>query len=142
MKDAFAEVDRIWIRCVQSGQRKTETNILDLMKDHGIRVRQDDGELRQPTLSKPTSVNSGFVIGLRYDKRDGTQTEDLFPVEKGRPIKSYYKGSLEKLWPEYKNTHKQRVTFAIVAAEPPPTTTVNTISIVKLKTEDIPPHGT
>ena len=108
-----------------------EQEILDLLKDQGIRIRQDDGELRQLTLSKPTSVNSGFVIGLRYDKKHGTQTEDLFPVERGRPIKGYYKGSLQTQWPEYKGTHKQQVTFAIVANEPPPTTSVNTISVVK-----------
>lgn len=131
MKDAFAALERIWNRCVEGARKNMETEILDLLKDQGIRIRQDDGELRQITLSKPSSVDSAFVIGLRYIKRDGTQREDLFPAEKGRPIEGCYKGSLEKRWPEYRQTHKQHVTFGIVADEPPPTTSVNTISMVK-----------
>lgn len=131
MKDAFGELEHIWNRCVAGTQKNMETEVLDLLKDQGIRIRQDDGELRQITLSKPTSANRGFVIGLRYIKKDGTQTEDLFPVEKGRPIAGPCKGSLEKQWPEYKGTHKQEVIFTIVADEPPPTTSVNTISVVK-----------
>lgn len=131
MKDAFAELEGIWNRCIKSDRKNMEKEILDLLKDQGIRIRQEDGELRQLTLSKPTSVNSGFVIGLRYDKRDGIQTEDLFLVEKGRPIKGYFKGSLQKQWPEYRGTHKQQVMFTMVANEPAPTTSVNTISVVK-----------
>ena len=133
MKDAFAEIESIWNRCIDVAQKNMETEILDLLRDQGIRIRQDDGQLRQLTLSKPTSVNSGFVIGLRYEKKDGTQAEELFPVEKGLRITGYYKGSLEKQWPEYSGTHKQRITFAIVADEPSPTTSVNTISVVKDK---------
>ena len=131
MKDAFDEVARIWDRCVAVAQKNMKTEVLDLLKDQGISIRRDDGELWQITLSKPTSVNSAYVIGLRYIKNDGTQTEDLVPVEKGRPIKGSYKGSLEKRWPEYKETHKQTVTFTLIAGEPPPTTSVNTISMVK-----------
>jgi hypothetical protein len=131
MKDAFDEVTRIWDRCVAGAQKNMEAEVLDLLKAQGIGIRQGDGELRQITLSKPTSVESAYVIGLRYIKSDGTQTEDLFLVEKGRPIVGCYKGSLEKRRPEYKGTHKQTVTFTLVAGEPPPTTSVNTISMVK-----------
>lgn len=131
MKDAFAELEYIWSRCIGGDLENKEKEILDLLKDQGIRIRQDDGELRQITLSIPTSVNSGFVIGLRYYKRDGTQTEDLFPVEKGYPVRGYFKGSLQNIWPEYQGTHKQQVVFAMVANEPAPTTLVNTISLVK-----------
>lgn len=131
MKDAFAELEGIWNRCIEGAQKNIEREILDLLENQNFFIRRDDGQLRQLTLSKPTTVNSGFVIGLRYHKKDGTQTEDLFPVEKGRPIKGYYKGSLQKQWPEYRGTHKQQITFALVADEPPPTTSVNTISVVK-----------
>jgi hypothetical protein len=82
-------------------------------------------------LSKPTTVNNAIVIGLRYVKHDGSHTEDLFTVERGRQIQAFYKGSLEKVLSEYKDTHKQRVFFTFVADEPPPTTSVNTISLVK-----------
>jgi len=131
MKDSFIELERIWNRCVEDAQKNMETEILDLLNDQGIRTRQDDGVLRQITLSKPTSVNSAFAIGLRYVKRDGTQTEDLFRVERGQPIVGCYKGSLEEKWPEYRGTHKQQITFAIAADEPSPTTAVNTISMLK-----------
>jgi len=130
MKDAISELERIWNLCVEGAQKNMETEILDLLKDQGIRTRQDEGVLRQITLSKPTSVNSAFAIGFRYVKRDGTQTEDLFPAERGQPIYGCYKGSLEKKWPEYRGTHKQQITFAIVADEPSPITAVNTISML------------
>lgn len=133
MNEAFAELGDIWSRCIEDSRKDMSKEILDLLRDQGIRIRQDDGELRQLTLSRPKSVDSGFVIGLRYDKRDGTQTEDLFPVEKGRPIEGYYKGSLQRQWPEYQGTHKQQVVYEIVANEPEPTTSVSTISTVKNK---------
>ncbi len=131
MKKAFAELEGMWSRCIEGNRKNMGEQVLDLLKDQGICIRQDDGELRQLTLSKPASVNSAFVIGLRYDKRDGTQTEDLFRVENGRPIKGYYKGSLQQQWTEYQGTHKQQVVYATVAKEPVPTTSVSTISVVK-----------
>src|SRR5882724_9521740 len=111
MKDAFTKLEGIWCRYIEGDRKNMGEEILNLLKDQGIRIRQDDGELRQLTLSKPTSVDTGFVIGLRYDKREGTQTEDLFPVEKGRPIEGYYKGSLQRQLPEYQGTHKQPVVY-------------------------------
>jgi len=131
MKEALVELEGIWSRCIEDNRKNMGEEVLDLVKDQGIRIRQDDGELRQVTLSKPTSVDSGFVIGLRYHKRDGTQTEDLFPVENGRPIEGYYKGSLQQQWTEYRGTHKQQVVFKMVANEPEPTTSVNTITVVQ-----------
>jgi len=132
MKDAFAEVESIWTRCIETGQVQFDTEILVLLKDQGIRIREDDGDLKQLTLSTPTSVNSGFVIGLRYIKKDGSHTEDLFSVEQGQQVKSYYKGSLQKQWPEYRGTHKQQIDFTIVAIESAPITSPNTISMVKV----------
>ena len=97
MKNVFAEMEGgIWQRAIDDNRKNMGQEVLDLLQDQRIRIRQDDGQLRQSTLSKPTSVNSGFVIGLRYDKRDRTQTEDLFRVETGHPIQPYYKGSLQK----------------------------------------------
>jgi hypothetical protein len=79
--------------------------ILGLLKEHGgprgIGIRPvDRAELWQVTLSKPTSVNSGFAIGLRYVKKKmEMQTEDHFAVEPGSPIERHYRGSLEQKWP-------------------------------------------
>jgi hypothetical protein len=134
MKDAYSELEGIWSRCIENNRKNMVDEILDLLKEQGtrgIRIRQDNGELRQLTLSRPTSVNSSFVIGLRYVKRNGKQTEDLFPGERGRPIKGYYKGSLQRQWTEYRGTHDLQVGFTIVANESAPTTLVNTISLVK-----------
>jgi len=89
-----------------------------------------DGELKQLTVSKPTSVENAFVIGLRYIKRDGTQTEDHFPFQEGRLVERHYKGTLEQKWPEYGGTHKQQVLFTLVADAPTPLTSVNTITMV------------
>lgn len=140
MKDAFSEFEAIWNSWV-TGAEKNSVGVLDLLKDHRIRTRQDDGELRQITLSKPISVNSGFVIGLRYVKTDGTQTEDLFRVEDGQTIQSHYKGSLQKQWPEYGGTHKQQVVFTNVATEVPPMVGVNTITMVIPSNEVKPTQG-
>lgn len=131
MKDAFSELEGIWSRCIENDRKNMFEEILDLLQDQGKRIRQVDGELWQITLSKPNSVSSGFVIGLRYVKKDGTLTEDLCTVERGRPIECHYKGRLQQQWPEYRETHKQEVVFAVVANEPAPTTFVNTISLVK-----------
>jgi hypothetical protein len=133
MKNAFAEIEEIGRRYIDDNRTNMGQEILDVLQDQGIRIRQDDDQLRQLTLSKPLSVDSGFVIGLRYNKRDGTRTEDLFRVESGHPIQAYYKGSLQRQFPEYQGTHKQRVVYEIVATEPAPTTSANTIAVVKNK---------
>lgn len=121
----------LWGRCTATGDRQIQTEVVDLLNDHGIRLRQRDGQLKQITLSKPTSINSGFVIGLRYVKQDGSHTEDLFTVQKGQQIQPFYKGTLEKQWREYQETHKQQVIFTLVENEAAPTTAINTISQVK-----------
>ena len=131
MKDAATELDLIWARCTSCGQRDIEEDVLSPLDSEGILLRQRDGVLKQITLTKPTSVNSAYVIGLRYIKQDGSHAEDLFTVAKGEQIRRYYKGSLQKHWPEYADTHKQQVTFALVENEPAPTTAVNTITQVK-----------
>lgn len=133
MNDPYSDLEDIWTRYLEGDRSNMEKEILALLDSQGIRIRLDDGELKQLTVSKPTSVTSGFVIGLRYTKRDGTQTEDHFSVEKGHPIQRHYKGTLECKWPDYRGTHKQQVTFTLVADEQAPITSVNTISLVKDK---------
>ena len=134
MKNAFSDTKSIWEHAIQEDRKNMAQEVVNLLLDHGIRMRQDDGQLRQVTLSKPSTIDSGFVVGLRYDKDDGTQTEDLFRVESGQSIKPYYKGALQREFPEYRGTHKQQVVYEMVATEPSPTTSVNTISIPYKKT--------
>lgn len=106
MSDPYSELEAMWTRHVTGDRSHTERDLFALLESQGIRLWQDDGELRQLTVSRPTSVASAFVIGLRYDKRDGTQTEDLFSIEKGRSIERHYRGALERKWPEYRGTPK------------------------------------
>lgn len=131
MKDAVATIEALWDRCTAAGQKDIENELIDLLKDHGISLRQRDGHLKQISLTRPTIVNSGYVIGIRYVKRDGSQAEDMFTVRQGQRIQAHYRGSLQKMLPEYDGTHHRQVNFASVESEPPPTTPVNTISQVK-----------
>jgi len=115
MSDPYFEMEDIWARYLAGDRSKTSIDVLDLLTRQGIGLRQKDGELRQVTSSKPTSIPHGFVIGLRYVKRDGSLTEDHFAVEAGQKIvEPHYRGTLERKWPEYRGTHKQQVVFALV----------------------------
>ena len=114
MSDPYSDLEDIWNRHRGGDKAITEKDILALLESQGIRIRRDDGDLKQLTVSKPTSVTSAFVIGLRYDKRDGTQTEDHFAFEKGRPVERHYRATLERKWPEYRGTHKQQVLYTRV----------------------------
>ena len=131
MNDPYSDIEAIWNHYLSGGSVNTEREIRALLDSQGIRIRQDDGELKQFTISKPTSVTSGFALGLRYVKRGGSQTENHFTFEKGRPIECHYRGSLESKWPEYKGTHKQQVLFALVVDVQDPITLANTISLLK-----------
>lgn len=80
--------------------------IVDILSRNGIKVRQNDGENPKVTVSHPSSQPESMVVGLRYKKKDGTKSEDLFLFEKDKKIEPYYRGKLEKIFPEYKNSHK------------------------------------
>ena len=81
------------------------SNVIDLLKINGIKLRQKDGKLSQVNISIP-KTKEGIAVGLRYIKKDGTKTEDLFLFQEGKPIVKGYKGDLEKTLPEYKGSHK------------------------------------
>ena len=77
-----------------------------LLDRYGIELRNKDGDLREVTFSVPKSKKEALVLGVRYQKKDGTFSEDLFLFQKGNPIQKGYRGELEKILPEYKGTHK------------------------------------
>ncbi len=87
--------------------------IIPLLKNYGIRLRQNDDSLKQITFSIPTTKENSYVVGLRYIKNDGTFTEDHFLCEsegvglKGEEIVHHPKRKLEYKLPEYKGTHKE-----------------------------------
>ena len=131
MSDPYADIEGIWNRHLGGESFYAEHEIRAILDGQRIRIRQDDGELKQFTISKPTSVASAFALGLRYIKRDGSQTEDHFTFEKGQPTECHYRGSLENKWPEYKGTHKQQVLVTLVVDVQRPITSVNTITLLK-----------
>jgi len=77
-----------------------------LLDRHIIKLRKKDGELHEATFSVPKSMGDALVLGLRYQKKDRTFSEDLFLFRKGKPIQRGYRGELEKIVPEYRGTHK------------------------------------
>lgn len=130
MSDPYTEVGSIWGRALAGDRSSTANDILALLAREGIRLRQDDGTLAQVTLTKPTSDPQSRVIGLRYIKRDTTQTEDLFTLKPGRAVESHYRGALERQLPEYRGTHKQQVDVTLVEDDRQVLSTwVNTITV-------------
>ena len=68
-------------------------------------LRREDGNNPKKTISFPTSCVA-IVIGVRYIKDSGMQTEDHFLF---RPNTNLYKckgKELARICPEYKGTHK------------------------------------
>ena len=100
--------DRQYLELEQTGHTTQDfhNQIIDLLANHGIKIRQDDGTHPIITVSHPTSLKGSIVVGLRYTKRDGTKTEDLFLFQPGQNIQPYYKGKLENILTEYRGSHK------------------------------------
>jgi hypothetical protein len=74
-----------------------------------------------------------LVIGLRYIKRDKTDTEDYFvcsndPFTGELVIEAHYGRRLEYIYPEYKGTHKHQLDKSITYGKEQIITLVNTIS--------------
>lgn len=105
-----------------------------ILREHGIRLRQQDGELMQINFSLPRS-HSGLVLGLRYRKRDRSLTEDHFLCTQSGDvlrIEKYYRGDLEDALREYLGTHKAQLDLTTIELGPQPVMTdVRTISFTK-----------
>ena len=79
---------------------------INILSEHGIKLRNKDGSEPKVTLSPPTSKPDSLVLGVRYKKINGTKTEDHFLFQQDKEIIRCYGKKLEKLCPEYKGTHK------------------------------------
>lgn len=90
----------------ENPQGDLHLQIVNILNNHGIRFRQDDGVNPEITISHPTTRQGTMVVGLRYTKNDGTKTEDHFLFQSDLPIEKHYGKKLEELFPEYKGTHK------------------------------------
>jgi len=96
--------------------------VLELLAVHGIRPRDKDGHLLRITVSRPTSNQRAFALGLRYKKKDGPLTEDLFQVDPDTGVTRNNNGCIERMWPEYSDTHKSQA-LSPLPTEPPVTIT-------------------
>jgi hypothetical protein len=106
MNNPYEEFKRITDKYYTNWQMPDIGVFIDLLDQYGIKLRQKDGELHEATFSVPKSRKDAIVLGMRYQKKDGTFSEDLFLFEKGKSIKNGYQGKLEKILPEYKDMHK------------------------------------
>jgi len=133
MNNTHSTLEGVWNRYFAGERQTLASSTLCLLSALGIKIRTDDGELKQVTISKPTTIENAFVVGLRYLKNDATYTEDHFVCRKNRapvlePIERYYKGKLERKFKEYKDTHKEQIDPARLALYDGNITQVNTIS--------------
>src|SRR5262249_10256556 len=82
--------------------------VVQVLAGQGIKIRGDDGALRQINQSVPTVRPDVFVVGLRSEKRDGSHTEDHFVFDKARPsvIGKCYGKRLDEIFAEYRGAHK------------------------------------
>jgi len=74
------------------------------LSSRGVRLRQQDGKDPKITVSVP-KVGNVLIIGIRYTKNDGRNTEDHFIF---RPNANIYKcrgKELDKIYAEYTGSH-------------------------------------
>lgn len=106
MDNSYQEFKAITDKYYTDWQMPPINFFIDLLDRYGVKLRNKDGQLHEATFSVPKSVSEALVLGIRYQKKGGTFSEDLFLFQKGKPIQRGYKGELEKIVPEYKGTHK------------------------------------
>jgi len=135
MNNAYFDLDGIWNKHLSGEKNHFDIEVMALLSRHSIQLRSDDGELKQVTISKPTTAENAFVVGMRYIKSDGTYTEDHFVCRKNdasslEPVKieRYYKGKLERKFQEYKGMHKEQIQPERSAVYDSRITQVNTVS--------------
>lgn len=108
MKTKYDQLKRIHNQAVADKNANVLREVPALLSSWGTRCRADDGQLLWTNLSVPTSVAATITIGLRYQKRDDSLTEDIFELRKSDPdtVHPFYKGKYQGVRPEYAGTHK------------------------------------
>jgi len=108
MVTRFQQIVELHNRAALSGDAEALRPIPSLLASWGLQPRADDGTLLWTNLSVPSSVSDAVTIGLRYVKRDGSLTEDIFELTSENPdaVTPYYRGKYQTVRPEYVGTHK------------------------------------
>jgi hypothetical protein len=109
MDRSFIELKTITDKIYRGEQIKWSLLILTLLDKYQITPRRDDGKLHSVQISIPKTAKNAIVVGLRYYKQDDTNSEDHFLFQDGQPIIKCYGNRLEKIFPEYKGTHKAQI---------------------------------
>lgn len=106
MDNSYKEFKAITDKYYTNWQMPNIQVFINLLANYGIKLRQKDGKLHEATFSVPKSLKDALVLGMRYFKKDKSYSEDLFLFRKNFSIQKGYKRKIEKILPEYKNTHK------------------------------------
>lgn len=110
MDTSYTDFKAITDQYYTDGKEPSLQVFINLLTKYGIRLREKDGTLHEGTFSVPKTESDALVLGMRYEKNDGTFSEDLFLFRKDQPIERGYKGAIERILPEYKGTHKRTPT--------------------------------
>lgn len=103
---AFSEL-KVFTDKYYAGELTKETVFAEAhrqLSSRGVRLRQQDGNDPKMTVSVP-KVGNVLIIGIRYRKNDGRNTEDHFIF---RPNTNVYKckgKELDKIYAEYTGSH-------------------------------------
>ena len=106
MDNSYIEFKAITDKYYTDWQMPSINIFSKLLSRYGINLRQKDGVLHEATFSVAKSMPYALVLGIRYQKKDGSFSEDLFLFHKDKQIQQGYKGKLEKIIPEYIGSHK------------------------------------
>jgi len=106
MDKSYLDLKKITDKYYTDWQMPDAQIFIDLLNDNGIKIRQKDGELIETTFSIPKTLKNSIVLGFRYRKKDNSYSEDLFIFRLDYKIVRGDKSYMEKILPEYKNTHK------------------------------------
>lgn len=87
------------------GKEEVFEKAFHLLDEHWVKLRQKDGQDPSPTISVLTD-GSAIIFGVRYRKLDGSKTEDHFVFRSDRNLYKCKGKELERMYPEYKGTHK------------------------------------
>jgi len=88
----------------------TLKSIYQLLLRYIVSLRRDDGSHSQMTVSIPKSC-TGIVIGIRYVKKSGAQTEDHFLFRPGINLYKCKGKELARICPEYSGAHELQPQF-------------------------------
>jgi hypothetical protein len=95
MHSTYEELQVIYMRSIEmEGISPSDVSAcVELLKKNGRKLRDKDGKPRRLTLSTPTSKEAVIVLGIRYEKRNNSFTEDTFYLKVMAELSSSIRGA-------------------------------------------------